>query len=456
MEGDQRKGDLNRKEAAPLGEDAPNPIQTSGVGPWGIVIIFMILYALAYFDKRLITLLIEPIRQTIHATDLEMSILSGTAFVSFYVIFSFPIGWAADRFSRRNIIFWGVVSWSAFATFGGFSRTFWHLLGSRFGVGAGEASLMPSAHSIIADIFPREKLSRALGVFTLGAFLGSALSFAIGGALLSHFAGQSRVSLPLIGDVLPWQAVLLLASAPGIPLAFLLFLFKEPMRSGRVAASHSEPNSSSNAFFRRHWRFFALHFSGFSILSVMTSGLASWLPTHMLRTFSEPIGHAGLILAALQLTVGPAGMLLTVRTVDRMFRAGRKDAHMTFYVVAALILSCAGILVGVAPNARVAYGGVMVFDMLHGGFLPVAGAVLQLATPAQYRGQATAIFFVCYNVVGQAFGPIAVALATDYLFASEGRIGASIALTCAVAGPLCAFLLYASRSSLRSVLAEAE
>ncbi|QTH23818.1 MFS transporter [Rhizorhabdus wittichii] len=425
-----------------------------GVRPWTTVWILTLLYAVAYFDKRLITLLIDPIRATIGATDLQMSLLSGAAFVSFYVIFSFPIGWAVDRLSRRGIIFWGVASWSTFAALGGFARSFWQLLGSRFGVGAGEAALMPAAHSMIADLFPREKLSRALGIFTLGAFIGSALSFAIGGAMLSHFKRGATVDLPLVGALFPWQAVLLLASLPGIPLALLIFLVREPARSHGHAPRIG--SGSGRAWFGRHRSFYALHFIGFSTLAIMTAGFSSWLPTHMMRSFGEPVARVGMLLAIFQLTVGPLGMLLVARTVDRMFKAGRLDIHMTFYVWGVLVLAAAGMLVGLAPNAIAAYVGVVLFDSLHGGFLPVAGAVLQLTTPSQFRGQATAIFFVFYNVMGQALGPIAVATSTDLLFGSDRMIGPAIALTCAIVGPVTALLLLRSRRPMRAALADAE
>ncbi|WCT74462.1 MFS transporter [Sphingomonas naphthae] len=436
---------------APAGEASPrNP----DARPWTTVWILTLLYAIAYFDKRLITLLIDPIRETIGATDLQMSLLSGAAFVSFYVIFSFPIGWAVDRMQRRNIIFWGVASWSVFAALGGLARSFWQLLGSRFGVGAGEAALMPAAHSMIADLFPRDKLSRALGIFTLGAFIGSALSFAIGGTMLSHFKRGDGIDLPLIGSMLPWQAVLLLASLPGIPLALLIFAVREPRR-GHANMQHRS-SAGAATYLRRHAGFYALHFIGFSTLAIMTAGVSSWLPTHIMRTYGEPVGRVGMLLATFQLTVGPLGMLLVARTVDRMFRAGQRDIHMMFYVWGVLVLAAAGILIGLAPNAIIAYVGIVIYDSLHGGFLPVAGAILQLTTPSQYRGQATAIFFVFYNVMGQALGPIAVAMSTDLLFGSDRMIGSAIALTCAVVGPITALLLLRSRRPLRAVLADAE
>lgn len=174
--------------------------------------------------------------------------------------------------------------WSGAAACGGLARTTGGLLLSRFGVGAGEATLLPAAHSIIADLFPKEKLTRALGVFTLGAFLGSALSFGVGGMAMGFLSRSASIELPLLGALEPWQVVLIMTGAPGIVLAFLVFLVKEPARRNLAHAvparpSSSQPTRSANvmAFLADNWRFYVSHFVGFSVLSVMTSGFSTWL-----------------------------------------------------------------------------------------------------------------------------------------------------------------------------------
>ena len=44
------------------------------------------------------------------------------------------------------------------------------------GVGLGEATLSPSVHSFLADAFPRARLARAMGIYTVGISLGGGLA----------------------------------------------------------------------------------------------------------------------------------------------------------------------------------------------------------------------------------------------------------------------------------------
>ena len=48
-------------------------------------------------------------------------------------------------------------------------------------MGAGEACISPASYSLIADLFPKDRLGRALAVYSTGSFLGSGLAFLVGG-----------------------------------------------------------------------------------------------------------------------------------------------------------------------------------------------------------------------------------------------------------------------------------
>ena len=53
------------------------------------------------------------------------------------------------------------------------------------GVGVGEAALSPAAYSMIADLFPKKDLGRALAFYSIGSFIGGGLAYLIGGAIVS-------------------------------------------------------------------------------------------------------------------------------------------------------------------------------------------------------------------------------------------------------------------------------
>ena len=118
----------------------------------------------------------------------------------------------------------------------------------RVGVGVGEASLSPSAYSLIADYFPREKLGRAIAFYGMGIYLGSGLAYLIGGRAISYVRGTAPWQLPILGTVEPWQKVFFLVGLPGLLLVpVLLLTVREPLRRGlwkkNRPASEKQPAS---------------------------------------------------------------------------------------------------------------------------------------------------------------------------------------------------------------------
>ena len=100
------------------------------------------------------------------------------------------------------------------------------------GVGVGEAALSPAAYSMITDSFPKSRLGLALGVYSIGSFIGAGLAFLIGGTVIGYISDFGIVELPVIGIVKPWQMTFVLVAAPGILAVLLMGFVKEPLRRG--------------------------------------------------------------------------------------------------------------------------------------------------------------------------------------------------------------------------------
>jgi MFS family permease len=81
------------------------------------------------------------------------------------------------------------------------ARSFWSLFSARLGVGVGEATLGPSAFSLIADYFPRERLGKSLSVYSAGIFIGAGLALIVGGTVVSAVTGLPAVQVPFFGAV---------------------------------------------------------------------------------------------------------------------------------------------------------------------------------------------------------------------------------------------------------------
>ena len=112
---------------------------------WTVVAILIATAVLSYTDRQVLSLLVDPIRGDLGISDTQISLLLGTAFAVIYGTAGIPLGYLADRTSRRNLIFAGVVVWSLGTIGCGLSHNFTQIFASRIVVGLGEAALSPAA-----------------------------------------------------------------------------------------------------------------------------------------------------------------------------------------------------------------------------------------------------------------------------------------------------------------------
>ena len=71
-------------------------------------------------------------------------------------------------------------------------RTYLHLFLARMGVGIGEASLTPSATSMIADYFPPGVRGKALATYNAGVSLGTGFAMVFGGMVITYVSTSER------------------------------------------------------------------------------------------------------------------------------------------------------------------------------------------------------------------------------------------------------------------------
>src|SRR5439155_276041 len=138
----ERSTSGNVRSPLPADDDAPYPRRSYA---WAVVAILIGTAILSYTDRQVLSLLVDPIRRDLLISDTEVSLLLGTAFAVVYGVAGIPFGLLADRTSRRNLIFFGVVVWSIGTVACGFAHSFGGLFAARVVVGLGESVLSPSA-----------------------------------------------------------------------------------------------------------------------------------------------------------------------------------------------------------------------------------------------------------------------------------------------------------------------
>ena len=143
---------------------APNAEPSKGGAyGWYVVGLLTVASLCSGIDRQILALLVDPIKHDLHISDTQMGLLQGLAFGIFYTVAGIPLGWAADRISRRGLLTVGVLAWSAMTAACALTGTFGQLLAARVGVSVGEATLSPTAAPLlIRDIIPQRRFGRAI------------------------------------------------------------------------------------------------------------------------------------------------------------------------------------------------------------------------------------------------------------------------------------------------------
>jgi MFS family permease len=204
---------------------------------WYVVGVLSVCYTLSFVDRQIMGFLVGPIRRDLGITDTQIGLLGGLAFALFYTLVGLPMGWLADRMNRRNLIAIGVVFWSMATAACALTGSFSSLFAARIGVGIGEATLAPGAMSLVSDLFPKEKLASALGVYAMGIMIGSGLASIVGGVVVQLVTARPEITLPLFGDIAAWRMAFVIVALPGVVVPLLLFTFREPQRRGSLLAA---------------------------------------------------------------------------------------------------------------------------------------------------------------------------------------------------------------------------
>jgi MFS family permease len=408
---------------------------------WISVAILVMLMALALLHRTTIMLVIDPIRNTFNVNDFQISILQGSAFAVFFLFGSLMMGLLVDKYSNKWLIFWGAVIWSIATIYSGLAASFAMLLAARCVVGLGQAAIQPAGWSIITGLFPAHKLATAISTLTAGTQIGNGISLLFTGYLIAEANQSTTLTIPILGSPEPWQWVLIIVGIPGVLLAFLSFLI--PAKVSAVKSTKAEKRGSIYQFMKVNSIYILTHFIGFSLLSVMVWGAASWMPTYLTRTHDMDIRNIGLLLGGVAVPLALTGVILAGWMVDHRFKKGRYDAHLKqFAIRAALIAVLGGVGFFIDKNVIIP---LIAFSLIQftQPFSGVAGASLQVSVPEEYRGRVSAVFIMLYNAVGMTAGPSFVVFLSD-CFAS-GELGVGIALNYIILGGSAALLLWMGR-----------
>lgn len=443
----------------PAAKMSAEPAWPRPIYAWYAVGVLMLAYTNSFIDRQIISLLIEPIRRDLQINDTQVSLLAGIAFTIFYTLMGVPIARLSDQKNRRSIIMIGMSFWSLMTSACGLAGSYWQLFLARMGVGVGEATLSPAAMSIISDYFPLNKLARAISVYSMGVYFGAGLALIIGGFVVQLVSQAGNVTLPLIGEVYPWQITFFVVGIMGLPIILLLMTVKEPLRRG-VAKTTDRFNASSLAelkkFVRANLRTLTYHFLAFSFIGIGIIGYMVWTPTLFIRTWGWQASEIGFVYGFILFIGGTSGVYAGGFLADWLQKRGHSDAILRAASYCALMAIPFAVATPLASNSMIAVAGLTITSFFLAMPQGLPAAALQVIAPNALRAQLTALYFLIGNMIALGFGPTVYALVTDYVFGDPNMLRYSIAVVSVIVLPLGALFAYLALKPYRQSVARAQ
>lgn len=417
---------------------------------WITLGILILTSLVGFIDRQVLSFMVGPIKHDLGLTDVQISLLQGFAFAAFYSVAAIPIGMLMDRTHRLRLLSLGIFLWSLMTAAGGFASSFAQLFAARVGVGVGEATLGPAAHSLIADHFPRERLPLAMSVYGLGVALGVGLGYAAGGALVHHFVENGTDAVPFFDGLRPWQAVFVVVGLPGlVMLPLLLFVAHEP---ARVVHAHESALHVASMIWQRRGAFLPL-IGAACCMTANSFAALNWAPELLHRQWAMNAQDAGKLLGVL-MVVGPLpGGLLCGVLAGRLVRRGDSTGPL-LVMAACAVIGAPFILVACAAHTpHLAFAAVLVPVVLGQSYVGLAPASVQGLTPQKLRAQAAAVYLLCTSLIGASIGPFMVALISEHVLGGEQHLGLALGLTASGFSLLGGMLMFLARAPYRRLAA---
>jgi MFS family permease len=399
--------------------------------------VLILAYVLAFIDRQILNLLVEPLKRDMHLSDVQISLLQGLSFALFLSIAGLPIGRLVDTKRRTRLLAIGVAAWSLMTAACGLARSFGPLLAARIGVGAGEATMTPSAYSLIGDLFGARRLGLAMGLYSMGPHLGSGLALILGGLVIR--ALPPALDLPLIGHVHGWQAVFLALGPIGVIIALWTATLREPLRQGVDARSPPSWREAAAYFRRNGWTLVLINLA-VTFAAMASYSLSAWAPSLLARTYHMKLAAAGASLGWRAMLFGAAGALGAGLIGDVLRRRGWRFGRLAVLIAAAVCAAPLAAAMALAGSQALCLSLVGPLFLLVTVAIASGPATLQEVTPNRLRGLQHAWAVLAVNLIGLGLGPTLVALITDLDLHDEARLNVALALALPAMLALSAFM----------------
>ena len=361
--------------------DSPSsPTRTA----WMMVALLFPVALLNYLDRQMLATMQKSMVEDIPSITNEEAWGSVLAAFKWTYAFLSPIGgFIADRFSRRRVIGFSLLAWSAVTWATGHVTTMDQLVWARAAMGISEAFYIPAALALIADFHAGGSRSLAVGVHQTGIYAGQML----GG--LAGFVADA----PGYG----WQWMFSTCGMVGIIYAMpLLAALRNPPRAADSVPATSPAASLKELLTNRN---FLLLVAYFTLPAIAGWVIRDWGPKILRDQFALDQGRAGMTAVFTVQIASLIGAVLGGLLADRLMR--KSPRGRTFASAIGMVLFLPALFgVGHAPTVAFAILALAVFGLGWGFFDCNNMPILSQITRPEVRATGYGVM----NMVSMVFG----------------------------------------------------
>lgn len=366
------------------------------VSPMLLLAILTGINFLNYFDRFILSSVLESVRTDFSLSDTDAGILA-TAFILGYFVTSPIFGYFGDRGSRRFLICAGVFVWSLGTVCSAFAPSYGWLIACRVLVGVGEASYATISPSLLSDVFPAKSRNFALTVFYVAIPLGAAL-----GTLFGSW----------IGSLYGWHYAFIFAGAPGLLLAFALFLLKEPARGAADGLHSVVPASIKDMLQLLRNSTYMLALAGYVCYTFALGAYQHWGQAFLQRVHGLEQTSAGSYFGGVMVVAGLLGTFLGGWLGTQLQKRFRYGYAMLLTVSTLVALPCAFMISSLPSTNGVLVCMALAMVLLFFITGPINTVILE-AVPVNVRSTAMAGSIFAIHAFGDLWSPTVVGRASD-------------------------------------------
>jgi MFS family permease len=366
--------------------------------------LFFLVSTIDYLDRMVVTALFPFIKAELGVTDTQLALLVSSIFWS-VMVFSVPIAFLLDRWSRTKGVGLFTIAWSVACAVIGFLKTFPAIFSMRLTMGIGESAYSTGCTALVSAYFPEKLRARMNGILTASVPVGAVLGTVGGG---------------IIAEMLGWRYAFGIVAIPALIIGLLFFTLKDyksvdltkTVAAGVDAGKKEKMKVADIARDIFSKPSLVMNFMGFVGNVFVTTALMTWLPTYFYKLMDKPNMQAAAMQTAgiflLAVVGAPIGGILTDLIRKRVKRARMLVPAATSAIAAALLFTAF-----MLPPGTGQYIVLLAMGFFAPWFYGGAATVTQDVVHAGLRATSYGVANVVQNLLGASLGPIFVGVISD-------------------------------------------